>query len=399
MTLIDENLLKISRKYLFPIIEEKRDSLRAQFPETQFVDLGVGDISQPLVPAVIEGIKQGATEMGHKPYGYGPYQGYEFLRETIADVEYGHVAIGANDIFISEGINSDLCGLQELCSRSARVGIIDPAYPVYYDLNLLAGRENIVRLPLTQENHFMPRPPEEPLDIVYLTSPGNPTGVAMTYDSLKEWVDWAKTHNALLFFDAAYAAFIRSENVPKTIYEVEGAEDVAIEMRSFSKSSGFTGLRLGYCVIPPQVRLFDEQGREHQMAKLWLNRQSTKTNGVSYPIQRAGEAALRGEGWHQCRAQVDAYLAGAKKIRHALEEMGFCCVGAEDSPYIWWQLPGHDSWKWFDRLLNECHIISIPGEGFGTVGEGYLRLSGFVAGELADLAVQYLQLLGAHCEN
>ena len=399
MAPIDENLLKLSRKYLFPIIEEKRDLLKSQVPEKEFVDLGVGDISKPLAPSIVQGFKEAIDEIGKIVIGYGPPQGYEFLREALSKTEYAHTDITIDEIFISEGINSDLCGIQELFCQTSRVGIIDPAYPVYYDLNVMAGRENIKKLPLTEENGYMPDLPEERLDFVYLTSPGNPTGVALNRECLKKWIAWAKEVNCVIFFDAAYSCFIRSDDVPLSIYEIDGAREVAVELRSFSKSAGFTGIRLGYCTIPKEIQINSCDGKKHSLNKLWLNRQSTKTNGVSYPIQKAGLAALSPQGIKECRTQIDSYLEGAMLIRKKLEEMGFSCVGGIDSPYIWLKIPSGKSWDWFDKLLECCLIVSIPGAGFGSFGEGFIRLSGFVTITEAKQAIENLSRLGAASEN
>ncbi len=394
MAMIDEKLLKISKKYLFSTIEKKRDELRKTLGENQLVDLGVGDISLPLAPSIVEGLKEGAHEMERSVIGYGPYEGYAFLREAIVQSEYSHVDVGLDEIFVSEGINGDLCGMQELFSPSARVGIIDPAYPVYLTLNILSGRETIVTLPLKEENGYMPKPPKEGLDLVFLTSPGNPIGIAQTRENLQEWVNLAKQYNAIIFFDAAYASFIQSKEVPKTIYEIEGARDVAIEFRSFSKSSGFTGVRLGYTVVPKNLFLKSAEGKDYSINALWMNRQSTKTNGISYPIQRAGLAALTPQGKAECMAQVKTYLAGAKKMKETLQNMGYTVVGGVDSPYLWWKVPYGSSWEWFDKLIEECHLISIPGEGFGKWGEGYVRLSGFVNPATCEKAILHLKRLG-----
>lgn len=390
MALIDEKLLRISKKYLFSTIEKKRDELKALLQEDQLVDLGIGDISLPLAPSIVEGLKAGADEMGTHVIGYGPYEGYSFLREAIVNSEYSHVDVGIDEIFISEGINGDLCGMQELFSSSVSVGIIDPAYPVYLDINILAGREKIVRLPLTEENGYMPKPPNELLDIVFLTSPGNPTGIAQTRESLQEWVDWARKSKCVIFFDAAYASFIHSKDVPKTIYEIEGAKEVAIEFRSFSKSSGFTGVRLGYTVVPKNLLLRSLEGKEFSLNSLWMNRQSTKTNGISFPVQRAGLAAMSPQGKKECDDQVKTYLTGAQRIKASLTKLGYKVVGGIDAPYLWWKVPYGTSWEWFDKLIQECHLISIPGEGFGKSGEGYVRLSGFVTKETCDKALIHL---------
>lgn len=398
MALINENLLKISRKYIFPIIEERRDQLKSTLSKDeldQFVDLGVGDISFPISPTIVKGLKDAADEIGEEVIGYGPYQGYSFLRNAIVKNDYESLDISADEIFVSEGINSDVCGLQELFTENAKVGIVDPAYPVYYDISVLAGRDSITSLPLTEENGFMPDLPEEPLDLVFLTNPSNPTGVAMSKESLQRWVNWAKENECVIFYDAAYTTFIQEENLPQSIYEIDGAKDVAVEFKSFSKSSGFTGMRLGYCVIPNELKIKDRTGKAYSLATLWLNRQSTKTNGVSYPIQKAGLAALSASGIRECQLQVQSYLEGSRKILNQLIELGFDAYGGINSPYIWWKVPSGDSWEWFEKLIDECQILSVPGEAFGKSGEGYIRLSGFVSEQEAEKAVNNLSILGA----
>lgn len=399
MALINENLLKISRKYIFPIIEERRDKLKATLSKDEFVDLGVGDVSYPITKTIVEGLKDVADEIGTNVIGYGPYQGYAFLRNAIIESDYKELPISSDEIFVSEGINSDICGIQELFSIEAKVGIVDPAYPVYYDLNVMAGREHIVRLPLTADNGFMPEVPSEPLDIVYITNPSNPTGVAMTRESLEMWVKWAQKNKCIIFYDAAYAGFIEGDGLPRSIYEIKGADEVVVEFKSFSKSSGFTGVRLGYCVIPHKIAIFDKSGKEHKLNPLWMTRQSTKTNGASYPIQKAGLAALSKEGQEENKAVLKDYMKGTRMIVDALTSMGFTTYGGVDCPYIWWKVPSGDSWEWFEKLIEECHIISVPGEAFGVCGEGYVRLSGFVTEDEAQRAVRNLSRLEAYCAH
>ena len=392
MASLNENFLKISKKYLFSLIEARRDALKSLYPEEEFVDLGVGDVTLPLSSSIAEGLKKGAEEMTQKVYGYGPYEGYHFLREALKTTFFSHCPIRSEEIFISDGITSDLCGLQELFSNESKVAIIDPAYPLYETLSTLANRE-IIKLPLTAETHYMPEPPETAVDIIYLTSPGNPTGVALTRDCLKKWVAYAKKHDSILFFDAAYSGFIRSKDVPLSIYEIEGAQDVAIELSSFSKTFGFTGIRLGYCIIPKALSLKDALGKKHSLHSLWLSRQSSKTNGISFPVQKAGLAALSPKGLAESRAQIETYLSGAQKIKSYLTSLGYDVIGGMDSPYLWWKIPSKNSWEWFEYLIDTCRVISIPGAGFGQYGEGYIRLSGFVNDKKASQAIRLLSNL------
>ncbi len=376
---------KLKREYIFPIIEHKLIELKKKSPNTTTINLGIGDIALPLAPSIAHAICLATQEMttpqGFK--GYGPSDGYLFLKEAIVKHQYSNLGISPDEIFISDGTNTDTANIQELFSLNNTVGILDPTYPVYLDTNIMAGRSSkILLLPCTQDNNFCPVPPQEHCDMIYLCTPNNPTGVALTKSQLTEWVAYAKRENATLLIDNAYEAFITSPDVPKSIFEIEGAKDVAIEFRSFSKSAGFTGLRCAYTVLPKTVH----QGK---LYPLWKKRQSTKSNGVSYPIQKGAEAVFLPQGKQETQSQVQAYLAEAKRLKQGLLTMGYTCFGGEDSPFIWWKTPDNlSSWKFFDHLLDKCQIISVPGSGFGKHGEGYVRLSAFTTPELSTLALE-----------
>ena len=388
MTIIDENVKKFSSRYLFPLIEEKVKKLKESTSCTDLINLGIGDIALPLAPTIVEGIKEGADLMASRPYGYGNSQGHLVLRERIVEVEYANYGISSSEIYISDGINADICALQELFSKDLKVGICDPTYPVYKDLNLLAGRVDITFIPCVEENHFQPIPPDFALDLVYLCSPSNPTGTAMNKDLLTRWVNWALEHKAILFFDAAYAAFISSPDIPKSIYEIEGSKQTAIELRSFSKSAGFTALRLGYTIIPKELTV-----SSLPLGPLWLRRQDIKTNGVSFISQMAGLAALSPNGQKETQKQIDTYKNCCGEIKKILYKKGAICYGGIDSPYLWWKIHPHSSWEFFDFLLHTFHIISIPGVGFGPQGEGFIRLSGFQTENRLKLIQERLELI------
>ncbi len=385
MVQLNTHFKKLKREYVFPIIEKKLAEAREKHPHLSVVNLGIGDIALPLVPSVAQAIFDATQEMTTKPgmRGYGPSEGYSFLKEAICQVSYAGLSISPDEIFISEGTNGDSTNIQELFSSKCKIGIPDPTYPAYLDSAIIGGRlSKVVLLPCLEKNGFCPIPPEEHLDVIYLCSPNNPTGVAMTRVQLKAWIDYARKENAIILLDNAYEAFVTSADVPRSIYEIEGAKEVAIEFRSFSKSSGFTGLRCAYTVVPKAI----ENG---QMNKLWLKRQSIKYNGVSYPIQRAAEASLSPQGLKETKIQVEQYLQQGKILSTGLNKLGFSCVGGSDAPYIWWKVPsGKTSWEFFDEILEKCHLISIPGRGFGHHGEGYIRLSTFTT--QAELALERL---------
>jgi LL-diaminopimelate aminotransferase len=387
MVQLNSHFKKLKREYVFPIIERKLAEAREKHPHLSVVNLGVGDIALPLVPTVAKAICEATQEMttlsGMR--GYGPSEGYSFLKEAISQTSYAHCNISPEEIFISEGTNGDATNIQELLSSKCKIGIPDPTYPAYLDSAIIGGRlSKVTLLPCTQKNGFCPVPPSEHLDVIYLCSPNNPTGVAMTRAQLKAWINYARRENALILLDNAYEAFITSPEVPRSIYEIEGAKEVAIEFRSFSKSSGFTGLRCAYTVVPKGI----EKGKINSM---WLKRQSIKYNGVSYPIQRAAQASLSPEGLKETQVQVHQYLQQGKILNNGLKKLGFSCVGGHDAPYIWWKVPtGKTSWEFFDEILEKCHLISIPGRGFGYYGEGYIRLSTFTTTDQAQLALDRL---------
>lgn len=387
MVQLNTHFKKLKREYVFPIIEKKLAEAREKHPHLSVVNLGIGDIALPLVPSVAQAICDATQEMTTKSgmRGYGPSEGYSFLKEAICKVSYAGLNISPDEIFISEGTNGDSTNIQELFNSKCKIGIPDPTYPAYLDSAIIGGRlSKVVLLPCLEENGFCPIPPEEHLDVIYLCSPNNPTGVAMTKVQLKAWIDYARKENAIILLDNAYEAFVTSADVPRSIYEIEGAKEVAIEFRSFSKSSGFTGLRCAYTVVPKAI----ENG---QMNKLWLKRQSIKYNGVSYPIQRAAEASLSPQGLKETKTQVEQYLQQGKILSTGLNKLGFSCVGGSDAPYIWWKVPsGKTSWEFFDEILEKCHLISIPGRGFGHHGEGYIRLSTFTTQDQAELALDRL---------
>jgi LL-diaminopimelate aminotransferase len=353
------------------------------------IKLGIGDVTQPLPPACIQAFHRAVDEMadGKTFRGYGPEQGYPFLREKIAtnDFQARGADISTDEIFVSDGAKCDNGNIQEIFSRDIKIAIPDPVYPVYIDTNVMAGRtgsynqgryDGIVYLEGTQENNFIPSLPPEKVDLIYLCYPNNPTGAAITKSALKEWVDFAKDNKALILFDAAYESFIRDQELPKSIYEIEGARDVAIEFRSFSKTAGFTGIRCAYAVLPKSCAAYTADGEKHPLHALWYRRHSTKFNGVSYPVQRAAEAVYSEEGRSQTRALIDYYLKNATLIRKEIEALGFDCIGGENAPYIW--INGRsDSWKFFDLLLEKAAVVCTPGAGFGKCGEGYIRISAF----------------------
>lgn len=363
MVKVNPHYARVEREVIFPIIEEKLKSFEGE----DLINLGVGDVCLPLAFDVAQTFSAAMVEMSRTPIGYGPAEGYPFLRDAIGQ-EYKNYAIGVDEIFISDGINTDLANICDILDPNVVVATVDPGYPVFGDTALMAGKK-LIKLPCIEEHGFIPQLPKEHVDVIYLCSPGNPTGVAMNRDDLKMWVDYANEHEALILFDAAYADFITSDEVPRSIYEIEGATSVAIEMRSFSKGAGFTGLRCSYSVIPKATNL----------THLWKKRQNTKYNGCSYPTQRGAYTALKSA---QAKAQVQAYSICAKNLKEVLGENVF---GGIDSPYLWWKVPdGQTSWDFFDELLNEHQILGIPGSGFGDCGEGFLRLSAFTTQENID---------------
>ncbi|MEA2102419.1 MAG: LL-diaminopimelate aminotransferase, partial [Thermodesulfobacteriota bacterium] len=375
--------------YLFSTIAEKISAFEKKHPEKQIIKLGIGDVTMPLPQACIKAFHRGVDEMAEEATfrGYGPEQGYGFLRERIAETGFIQQGadIHADEIFISDGAKCDTGNLQELFDTNITVAIPDPVYPVYLDTNIMAGRsgelkdqryERIVYLDATQENGFVPKLPDTKVDLIYLCFPNNPTGATITTEELKKWVDYAMDNKALIIYDAAYEAFIQDKDLPRSIYEIEGAQKVAIESRSFSKTAGFTGTRCAYTVVPKACMAYDHAGNTHSLHDMWKRRQSTKFNGVSYPVQMAAAAACSDEGRQEIQGLVSYYLKNAEIIRSQMQSLGLECTGGENSPYIW-VASDMDSWGFFDLLLEKAGVVTTPGVGFGKCGQGYIRISAF----------------------
>jgi LL-diaminopimelate aminotransferase len=389
MITINEHYLKLQASYLFSNIAKRVTAFQEANPEKEIIRLGIGDVTHALPQACTEAFHKAIDEMATDSgfHGYGPEQGYEFLRATIAqnDFQARGADISADEIFVSDGAKCDTGNIQELFTQNIKVAIPDPVYPVYLDTNVMAGRtgnfadgryQGLIYLDSTKENNYVPSLPKEKPDLIYLCFPNNPTGSTITKTELKTWVDYARENKALILFDAAYEAFIRDESLPKSIYEIEGAREVAIEFRSFSKNAGFTGTRCAYTVVPKECTAFDSKGGKQFIHPLWNRRHCTKFNGVSYPVQRAAEAVYSEEGKAQAKALVAGYLKNADLIASEIQKLGYDFVGGENSPYIW--IEGkRDSWDFFDMLLNKAGVVCTPGAGFGKCGEGYIRLSAF----------------------
>jgi len=389
MITINENYLKLQASYLFAEIKNRTAAFQKANPDKDVIKLGIGDVTRPLPPACIQAFHRGVDEMADaKTFrGYGPEQGYEFLREKIArhDFQARGADIAPDEIFISDGAKCDNGNIQEIFSKDIKIAIPDPVYPVYVDTNVMAGRtgsnnqgryDGLVYLEGNRENGFIPDLPREKVDLIYLCYPNNPTGATISKSALKQWVDYARENRALILFDAAYESFIRDDELPRSIYEIEGAREVAIEFRSFSKTAGFTGTRCAFTVVPKTCVAYTGDGDEQSLHALWYRRQSTKFNGVSYPVQKAAEAVYSDKGQRQTKALIDYYLKNAALILKEMSALGFECIGGENSPYIWIN-GGSDSWKFFDRLLDKAAVVCTPGAGFGKCGEGYIRLSAF----------------------
>ncbi|MBE9543915.1 MAG: LL-diaminopimelate aminotransferase, partial [Proteobacteria bacterium] len=389
MITINENYLKLQASYLFAEIKNRTAAFQKAHPDREVIKLGIGDVTRPLPPACVQALHRGVDEMADANTfrGYGPEQGYEFLREKIArhDFQARGADISVDEIFISDGAKCDNGNIQETFSKDIKIAIPDPVYPVYVDTNVMAGRtgsysqgryDGLVYLEGTRENGFVPDLPREKVDLIYLCYPNNPTGTTISKSALKKWVDYARENKALILYDAAYESFIRDDELPRSIYEIEGAREVAIEFRSFSKTAGFTGIRCAFTVVPKSCIAYTGDGEGQSLHALWYRRQSTKFNGVSYPVQRAAEAIYSKEGQQQTKALIDYYLKNAALIRQEMSALGFDCIGGENSPYIWID-GGSDSWKFFDLFLEKAAVVCTPGAGFGKCGEGYIRISAF----------------------
>ncbi len=401
---INDNYLKLPGSYLFSMIGKKVNAYEAAHPDKRIIRLGIGDVTQPLVPAVISALHGAVDEMGDTATfrGYAPDLGYDFLRNTIADNDYKARGcdIGADEIFISDGAKCDSGNIQEIFSLDNRIAVCDPVYPVYVDTNVMAGRtgtydpqreiwSNVIYMPCTEENNFTPDLPGETPDIIYLCFPNNPTGSAITKSRLQEWVDYANKVGAVIIYDAAYEAYISREDVPHSIYECQGARTCAIELRSFSKKAGFTGVRLGFTVIPRELK-----AGEVSLHSLWARRHGTKYNGAPYIVQRAGEAVYSPEGKAQLEQQIAYYMRNAAYIYQGLKEAGYTVSGGVDAPYIWLKAPnGMSSWEFFDYLLEKANVVGTPGSGFGPSGETYFRLTAFGSYENTVEAVDRIKAL------
>lgn len=400
MIRINENYLKLKASYLFSDIAKRVGTYTAANPDKPVIRLGIGDVTEPLAPSVLRAFHAGVDEMATRATfkGYGPEQGYAFLREAIAAHDYAArgCAIAADEIFVSDGSKCDCGNIQEIfATEGLRLAIPDPVYPVYVDTNVMAGRTGanldgryagITYLDCTPTNGYVPAIPNETTDLIYLCFPNNPTGAVATREQLAAWVAYARANRALILFDSAYEAYIRDPHIPHSIYEIPGADEVAIEFRSFSKTAGFTGTRCAYTVVPKKLQAYDAAGQAHGVHALWNRRHTTKFNGVSYPVQKAAAAIFTPEGQAEVRAMTDFYLANAALIRRAMTELGFPCIGGDNAPYIWVNT-GADSWAFFDRLLQHAQVVCTPGAGFGKCGEGHVRISAFNSRENVEKAL------------
>ncbi len=406
MIKINQNFLNLQDSYLFSTIAKKVAEYSKNNPSKKIIKLGIGDVTRPIVPACLEAMHKAVDEIGTQEgfKGYGPEQGYEFLREAISnDYKKLGVDIQTNEIFVSDGAKCDCGNIVDIFAQDNIVAITDPVYPVYLDTNVMSGRsgefdnekgiyKNIVYLPVIAENDFKPELPKEKVDMIYLCFPNNPTGTVLSKEELEKWVKYAKENNSIILYDSAYEAFITEEDVPHSIFEIEGAKDVAIEFRSFSKTAGFTGVRCAYVVIPQTVMGYSKNGEKVSLNKLWNRRTCTKFNGVSYVVQRAAEATFTEEGQKQVKENIAYYMENAKTIKKGLEDAGYTVFGGTNSPYVWLKVPdGITSWEFFDKLLEEVNVVGTPGSGFGPHGEGYFRLTAFGTKENTKEAIERIK--------
>jgi LL-diaminopimelate aminotransferase len=406
MAHVNEHYRKLRAGYLFPEIGRRVTAFQQAHPQARLIRLGIGDVTEPLAPAVVAALRAACEEMGTREgfRGYPPDQGYPFLIDAIREHDYAArgVEIGADEIFVSDGGKCDSGNIQEIFGTDCRVAVVDPVYPVYVDTNVMAGRTGpagpdgrfagITYLAATEDNGFVPGPPEEPVDLVYLCSPNNPTGTVASREALEGWVEWARSVDAILLFDAAYEAYVRDPALPRSIFEIPGAQECAIEMRSFSKRAGFTGLRCAFSVIPRTLRGSTDAGERVSIHELWRRRHTTKFNGVAYPVQRGAAAVYTPEGRKQTGEQVSFYMENARRLREGLGSAGFRVFGGEHAPYIWMRTPrGLGSWECFDQLLERAHVVTTPGAGFGPAGEGFLRISAFNSRANVDQAIERIR--------
>lgn len=407
MAIINENYLKLPGSYLFTEIARRINQFKKDNPDADIIRMGIGDVTRPLPPAVIQAMSTAVEEMSRPDSfrGYGPEQGYSFLVEKIIENDFRPrgVELSTDEVFVSDGAKCDTANFQELFGIDNIIAVTDPVYPVYVDSNVMAGRtgsfneakgqyDRIVYLPCIEENGLKPSLPTTKVDMIYLCYPNNPTGMTLSVAELKQWVDYARENKTIILFDAAYEAFIREEGVPRSIFEVEGAREVAVEFRSFSKTAGFTGTRCAYTIIPKEVMVYDSKGEGYSLNKLWLRRQTTKFNGVSYPVQAGAVATFSAEGKAQIKETIDYYMENARIIREGLEKSGYQVFGGVSAPYIWMKTPNNmASEKFFDKLMNQAHVIGTPGAGFGSSGEGYFRLTAFNSRENTEKAIERIR--------
>ena len=405
MAKINENYLKLQAGYLFPEIGRRVSAFVAANPGKKVIRMGIGDVTRPLVASVTKAFHEGVDEMAHADTfrGYGPEQGYAFLREVIAENDYQKrgIDIPADDIFISDGSKCDTGNIQEIFGHDNKVGICDPVYPVYADTTVMSGKtdgfdsgyyKGIIYMLCTKENGFIPEFPEETPDLIFLCFPNNPTGAVATKEELKKWVDYARKNRSIILYDAAYEAFITEEEIPHSIYEIEGAKEVAIEFRSFSKTAGFTGTRCAFTVVPRELMAYDSAGKAHPVKPLWNRRQTTKFNGVSYPVQKAAAAIYTPEGKKEIAEVISYYLENARIMKESLLEQDYEVYGGVNAPYIWVKTrDGMNSWEFFDKVLSEANVVGTPGSGFGPAGEGYFRFSAFADRESTIEAMQRIK--------
>jgi LL-diaminopimelate aminotransferase len=406
MAQINDNYLKLQAGYLFPEIGRRVNAFCEANSDANVIKMGIGDVTQPLCPAIIDAMHAAVDEMAVKATfrGYGPEQGYQFLRDAIAkhDFQDRGVDVSADEIFVSDGSKCDSGNLLDIFGQDNTIAVLDPVYPVYVDTNVMAGHTGaaddsgryakLVYMPVTAESNFEPAIPDEKVDLIYLCYPNNPTGTVATRQTLEKWVAYAKENGSIIFYDAAYEAFISDPDVPRSIFEIEGARDVAIELRSFSKTAGFTGIRCGFTVIPKTLMGKTSTGETQSVHSLWNRRHSTKFNGVSYPVQRGAEAVYSEAGKSQIKDLIAFYMNNAKLLREGLADVGFEVYGGEHAPYVWLKTPnGVSSWDFFDELLSKSHIVGTPGSGFGAAGEGYFRLSAFNSLENTQEALQRIK--------
>jgi len=408
MARINDHYAKLQAGYLFPEIGRRVAAFCEENPGADVIRLGIGDVTEPLVPAIVAALHDAVDEMSVRESfrGYGPEQGYEFLREAIAANDYRArgAAVSADEIFVSDGSKCDSGNILDIFGADNVIAVTDPVYPVYVDTNVMAGHTGqadadgryggLMYIPVTAENDFTPALPDRAVDLIYLCYPNNPTGTVASAETLKQWVDFARLHGSIILFDAAYESYITDTSIPHSIYEIEGAREVAIEFRSFSKNAGFTGTRCAFTVVPRDLYGTTASGERQAVHPLWSRRQSTKFNGVSYMVQKGAEAVYSDEGGAQIRARIDFYLTNARLLREGLQKVGISVYGGVNAPYVWLETPdGASSWDFFDRLLSVAHLVGTPGSGFGASGEGYFRLSAFNSRANVEEAVARFQKL------